>query len=207
MGLFVCTLILGVASFATAGVPDLGYSEATMPNYGGTDAVSLFNLPNGGGSAFAAAQLADGTEVDATIQVTVRDGNQAVIPGFPGEDIWLASADGGMVACTGGTSADADTDADGVTQWVTPLAAGGSSMAVCHILISGDALTSPGSDMALHFNSADINGDRVVDLVDVGLFAGPYFGAYDYAVDFYHDGVIDLVDLGRFAVGNGAACP
>jgi hypothetical protein len=207
MGLFVCTLILGVASFATAGVPDLDNSEATMPNYNGVDALSLFNLPSGGGSALTAAQLADGTVMDATIEVTIRDGNNDIIAGFPGEDVWLASADGGLVPCVGGTSADADTDANGVTQWVNPLNAGGYSVATCHVLISGDALTSAGSDMALHFNSADINGDQAVNLIDVGLFSGYLFGAYDYAGDFFFDGVVNLVDVGRMAVGLGGSCP
>jgi len=207
MGLFVCTLILGVASFAMAGVPDLGNSEATMPNNGGVFPLSLFNLPNGGGSAFTEAQASDGSVVDATIEVVIRDGNNDVIAGFPGEDLWLASDDGGMVPCIGGTSADGDTDADGITRWVNPLNAGGSSLAVCHILVSGDALTSPGSDMALHFNSADINADGTVSLADVGNFSSMFYGGYDFAADFFADGSLSLADVGRLALGIGGSCP
>lgn len=209
MGLFVCTLILGVASFAMAGVPELGNCEGTYPMYAGTDALSLFNLPNGGGSAFDAAQAPDGTAVDATIEVVVRDGNNDVIPGFPGEDIWLASADGGMVPCVGGTSADGDTDADGMTDWSTALNAGGYSLANAHIMISGDAITggTNGGVFALHFNSADMNGDGTVNLADVGSFSTVFYGAYDFSADFFADGILNLSDVGRLATGVGGSCP
>ena len=207
MGLFMCTLILGVASFATAGVPDLGNSEATMPYYSGVDALSLFNLPNGGGSSFDAAQLPDGTFADATIEVTIRDGNNDVIAGFPAADLWLESADGGMVACVGGAQADGDTDVDGVTDWNNPMNAGGFSLANTYIMVSGDALTSVGSEMALHFNSADMNGDGIVNLADVGSFSTVFYGAYDFSADFFADGVVNLADVGLLATGIGGACP
>lgn len=207
MGLFMCTLILGVASFATAGVPDLGNSEATMPNYSGVDALSLFNLPNGGGSSFDAAQLPDGTFADATIVVTIRDGNNDVIAGFPAADLWLESADGGMVACVGGAQADGDTDVDGVTDWNNPMNAGGFSLANTYIMVSGDALTSVGSEMALYFNSADMNGDGIVNLADVGSFSTVFYGAYDFSADFFADGVVNLADVGLLATGIGGACP
>jgi hypothetical protein len=207
-GLFVCTLILSVASLATAGVPDLGMSEATW-TYGGTDALSLFNLPNGGGSAFAAAQAPDGTTVDATITVVLRDGNNDVIAGFPAEDLWLASADGGMVPCVGGAAADGDTDADGITDWTNALNAGGNSEANCHVMVSGDAITggTSGSVFALHFNSADMNADGTVNLSDVGDFAGIFYGSYDYSADFFADGALNLADVGRLATGVGGSCP
>lgn len=207
MGLFVCTLILGVASFASAGVPDLGNSEATMPNFAGGSIVSLFNLPNGGGKAFTEAQVPGGAIVDATIEVVIRDGNNNVIAGFPGEDLWLESADGGMVACIGGTTADGDTDANGLTDWTNALNAGGSSEALCYIMVSGDALTSVGSEMALHFNSADINADGTVNLSDVGEFATYFSGAYSYVADFFFDGILNLPDVGLLATGVGGSCP
>jgi hypothetical protein len=206
-GLFVCTLILGFASFATAGVPDVGNSYAEMLNYSGNETLSLFNLPNGGGSSFAEAQDPAGDVVDATITVTILDANNDVIAGFPAEDLWLASEDGGMVACVGGTSADADTDADGVTRWANPLNASGSSEALCQIMVSGDALTSTGSDMALRFNSADINADGTVGLTDVGLFSTIFYGAYDFSADFFADGAMGLSDVGRLALGLGGSCP
>lgn len=207
MGLFVCTLILGVASFAMAGVPDMGNSEGSMPNYAGLDPVMLFNLPGGTGSTFANAQLPDGSTVDATIEVVLRDGNNDIIPDFPAEDLWLASADDGMVACIGGASADGDTDEFGVTDWSTALAAGGSSLANTYIMVSGDALTGVGSEFALHFNSADMDGSGDVLLNDVGAFSTVFYGAYDFSADFFFDGVVNLSDVGRLAQGVGSACP
>ena len=211
MGLFMCTLILGVASFATAGVPDLGNSEAEMLAGGAGQVLSLFNLPNGGGSAFADAQDAAGASVDATITVTVRDGNNDIIAGFAGEDLWLASFDGGMVPCVGGANADGDTDDDGITEWSTALNAGGWSLANCYVMISGDAITggAGGSVFALHFNSADMNGDGTVNLADVGAFSSEFYpaGSYHYSADYFADGALNLSDVGRLAVGVGGSCP
>ena len=206
-GLFVCTLILGAASFAMAGIPDLGNSEATMPNYAETGALFLFNLPNGDGSSFDNAQKTDGSIADATIEVVIRDGNNDVIAGFPAEDLWLESGDGGMVPCVGGTTADGDTDENGVTHWANPLNAGGHSTATCYVMISGDAITSAGSDFALKFNSADMNGDGVVNLADVGSFSTVFYGTYEFSADFYADGVLNLADVGRLATGVGGSCP
>jgi hypothetical protein len=207
MGLFVCTLILGVASFASAGLPDPGNTEAAMPNYSGVDALSLFNLPNGAGSAFTAAQLPTGGTANATIQITVRDINDAIIVGYPREDMWLESFDGGMVACVAGTNADGETDAAGQAQWATALHAGGWSASNCVVYVNGDALTGVGGQFALHFNSADINADGVVNLNDVGIFAAAFNGAYTYKADFYADGQYNLLDVGRLAAAIGAACP
>jgi hypothetical protein len=178
-----------------------------MLNYSGNETLSLFNLPNGGGSSFAEAQDAGngGAVEDATITATIVDGNFDPIAGFPAEDLWLASVDGGMVPCVGGTSADADTDANGVTTWANPLNAGGSSEALCEIMVSGDALTS--ASLALRFNSADLNSDGTVGLTDVGLFSTIFYGAYDFSADFFADGSMGLSDVGRLALGLGGSCP
>ena len=54
MGIFMITLLVGAASFATAGVPDLAQSTAARA-YLGPETAVLFNAPNGGGSAFTEA--------------------------------------------------------------------------------------------------------------------------------------------------------
>jgi len=206
MGLFVCALVIGAASFATAGVPDLEESTASLA-YGGTEALTLFVLPNGAGSAFAAAKTPTGVTEDATITLIVRDGNGVVIAGFPAEDSWLESADAGMVPCTGGSTSDQDTNVNGVTGWATALAAGGNSEDVCLVKISGDALTSNGG-LALNFNSADMNGDGLVNLADIGAFSTAYYsGLNPFAADFQRNGAVDLGDIGLLAQGQGAACP
>lgn len=205
MGLFVCALVIGSAAFATAGIPDPTETVATMPNAGNDDLV-LFVLPSGIGSAFMDAQIKDdGTVVDATIEMIVEDAFGAIVANFPAEDMWLESGDGGMVPCTGGTTADQNTDASGFTTWANPLNAGGASEDVCYVYVNGQALN--GVPFTLAFNSADMNGDGTVNLVDVGLFSGAFFGAYDFGADFFADGVLNLVDVGRLAAGLGGSCP
>jgi hypothetical protein len=205
MGVFACALILGSAALATAGVPDLDLSTASRA-YGGPETAVLFNLPNGGGSAFTSAAIIGGT-VDATITLTLLDGAGVAIVNFPFEDAWIESADSGMAACTGGATADANTNASGMTSWVTPLQAGGSSQALTVVMISGAALTSS-AGVAVSHNSADINGDGNVNLTDVPLFAGDFYGGvYAFRSDFSYDGSVNLSDVVKLAQALGAACP
>ena len=205
MGLFVCVLMLGGASFAAAGVPDLQETTAGLV-YTGTETLSLFNLPNGAGKPFTEAFLSDGSTTDGTINLTLEDGFGVPIANFPFEDMWIESADGGMVPCGGTASADFNTNASGQTVWAAPLFAGGSSMALTIVKINGDALTSNGG-LALSFNSADISADGVVNLTDAGFFSGYLGGSYDYAGDFNNDGVVNVSDAGFMANALGASCP
>lgn len=206
MGIFAITLMVGAASFATAGVPDLANSTAERAYLGAEPAV-LFNIPNGGGSAFTDAVIPGGVVVDATITLTLVDGSGAAIPNFPFEDAWIESADGGMVACVGGATADANTDALGQTQWQTPLQAGGSSEALTVVYISGAPLTSS-AGVAVKHNSADLNGDGTVNLTDVPIFAGDFYGGvYIFRSDFAYDEAVNLSDVVKLAQALGASCP
>ena len=81
VGIFAITLMIGAASFATAGVPDLVESTAVRAYVGPEQAV-MFNIPNGGGSAFTSASIFGGT-VDASITLTIRDGFGVAIANFP----------------------------------------------------------------------------------------------------------------------------
>lgn len=203
--LFACALVLGMASFATAGVPDLEETTAGLA-YTGTETLSLFNLPNGAGKAFTEAFLpAGGGETDGTINLTLRDGFGDPIANFPAEDMWISSADDGMVPCGGTAGANFNTNAAGETSWNQPIFAGGNSEALCIVYINGDALTSNGG-LALSFNSADISGDGVVNLTDAGFFSG-YLGGTNYAGDFNNDGVVNVSDAGFMANSLGASCP
>jgi hypothetical protein len=209
MGVFLVTLVVGSASFAMAGVPDLGLSTATRAHVGAYS-VSLFNLPNAGGSAFTAANRlpADGGgTVDATISLTLVDGLGAAIENYPFEDLTLRCDDGlgqAMIPCIGGVSCDGNTDAAGWTEWQLPLRAGAWGDANTEILVAGAPLVS--GAIALKHNSADIDGSGTVNLVDVGLFSGIFYGAYSYGADFNYDGAVSLPDVGRLAAGLGATC-
>ena len=206
MGIFAITLIVCAASLAIAGVPDVTQCSATS---GHTGFAVLMNVPNGNGNPFTQAGPQVGLDwTDATISVVVNDGTPVAIANYPFEDIWLESQDNGMVACTGGATADASTDALGMTQFQTPLQAGGWSMANSIVLINGIAI--PGS-VALGHNSPDIDGSGAVNLSDVQLFAGDFFaqvgGTYNFRSDLFFDAVVNLSDLPLLAAAIGASCP
>ncbi len=207
-GLLVLTLVLlpQVTIAQTTGCWDLGeYSEVVMV-YPGAETVSLYVLPDGLGNPFSAAQLPYGAVVDATLTLTLRDCWDVPVADFPFEDLWLESEDGGLVACAGGTVADAGTDANGVTTWSAPLRAGGFSEAGCVVMINGMVLLY-GPPLDLRFNSPDLNSDLLVNLSDVAIFVGDFWGPYHYRSDFSCDGVLNLSDVPLMIRGVGAACP
>jgi hypothetical protein len=205
-GIFACTLMIGVATFAMAGVPDL--QESTAAPTWNSGLMSLYNLPNGGGQAFNQARYWDGAVsqiVDAEITLTVLDSSLNPVAVYPFEDMWLESRDGGMFLCPGGSVADASTDVNGVTHWTVPLRTGGYSTDLLQVMINGAALTSD-AGMAIMVNSADINGSGQVELGDVTIFSGDFFGAYNYRSDFSYDTDINLLDVTRLSAGWGAFC-
>ncbi|MGD9548196.1 MAG: hypothetical protein AB7V45_11720 [Candidatus Krumholzibacteriia bacterium] len=203
-----CVLILlwavGAGASQPSGVPDLVLSTASCANPT-PQTPTVMVAPDGGGAPFDQALLPDGTVVDATITLELKDGGGFPIFMYPFEDLWLESADGGLSPCLGGSIADANTDQNGETEWRNPLHAGGYSEAVCLVMVSGSSLI--GSDLALAFNSPDINGDGRVDLSDVGLLASDYHGGFAFRCDFYRNGRLDLADVGMFARSYGTTCP
>ena len=204
MGLAVCAMIIGSAALAVAGVPDLSQCTATRA-YAGVEATSVYCLPNGGGRAFTAAFLPGGGAADATVTLILVNGLGAAIADFPFQDMWLESQDAGMVPCGGNAVANANTDVNGQTFWTNPLFAGGQSSALCDVMVNGDPVA--GGGLSISFNSADINGDGVVNLSDGGFFTVDLFGAYSYRSDFNFDNTINVSDAGFMANGLGAACP
>lgn len=186
------------------GLPDLSYSFVVWSAALGGSA-TLLVVPDGTGAAFGGARRPGGAVVDATIELTIG-GPCGVIAHFPREDIWLEVLGGGFAPCIGGTIADADTDVNGVTHWSQPLRAGGHSQGPCTIVIMGAPV--PGMPtLDLDFNSPDLNGDRVVSLADVPLFAAAFSGAYAFAADLHADGVVDLADIPVLARSLGVDCP
>lgn len=205
-GVFSIALVIGAASFAAAGVPDLQLSTASTA--AGVASPVMYNLPNGLGSTFALARTTSGT-VNATITLTVLDGGGVPVANFSAADMWLEKAvsagTGNFIACTGGTTADVNTNASGVTTWAAPLRAGGWSTANTLVVINGSPLTSS-SGLNLRHNSADINGDGVANLSDIPLFAGDY-GSTTFRSDLLFDGTVNVSDIPRLASGVGAVCP
>ncbi len=204
MGIFAITLIVGAASLAMAGVPDVTQCSATRA-YVGPEFTVLFNVPSGNGSPFTGAVKVGGGTADATITLIIRDGAGLPIANYPSEDAWIESQDGGMVACLGGATADFSTDVNGETVFQTALHAGGSSLAQTVVLINGNALVNT---LPIGYNSPDIDGSGAVNLTDVQLFAGDFsLVSYSFRSDFWFDNIVNLSDIPLLAASIGAVCP
>ncbi len=205
----LAALLLLSVTAARAGEPGLDIWDIYVNvdyAYEGDETLTLFNLPDGTGSPFSEAQLPDGSLTDATLRIQLLDNYYVPVPDFPAEDMWLESFDHEMLPCLGGTTADFNTDADGWTVWATPLHAGGFSTSPCVLYING-MIPVDWYNLDLQFNSGDISGDGQVNLADLSIFAGSFFGDYAFEADFFCDGVINLIDVGAMAHGMGGSCP
>lgn len=169
-----------------------------------TEPAWAVNCPAGDGERLDEARGDLGYDLDATITVILRDLNYDPIPNFPATDLWLETEDPQIVVCPGGTTADADTDSNGETTFSGPFQAGGCGSGV-RVMVNGMAI--PAAPLDLTFVSPDLDGNLVVDLSDVVIFAMSYFGAYDPCCDLRHDGTINLSDLVVLAMHLGHSCP
>lgn len=209
VGLVICVAALGVSTLGVAGVPDLVNSNADLP--AGLPQVSVFLTPDGTGNLMTEARAVTTPPldvVDATITVTLFDAGMNAVFAYPFEDMWLETTLGGLVACTNGTLANANTDINGVTTFVGPFYAGGYSNKVAgeltQVIINGSPLV--GEDLNVLFNSPDLFADGVVDLSDVSQFSG-YYGGTGYAADYFYDGSVNLSDLVLFSSSVNVVCP
>jgi len=204
--LIIAAAFAGTASAVTTDIPDL---DLSWYETAATEPVSVFTVPDGQGSRFDAAFAYGGVVMDATITLYLVNGDGAPIPGFAAEDMWLGTTMDGLAPCQYGPIADADTDANGMTQWQEPLEAGGYTdpdNELTVVIVNGDALLGPGLDV--YFNSPDLSGDGFVDITDIAMFSQDFFGAYSYRSDFNWDGSINLSDISYMtALGLGAECP
>lgn len=212
----IFAVIIGPLVFLTpvfvqaADIPLQPYVEVFFPT---SEPISLFCRPDGGGNGFTEANNEIGETVDGTLTIILY--SQAPpwgdpVPNFPREDLWLTDDTGQLAICRGGSIPDSNTDANGATSWTLPLKLGGHADPGTGnrlaISVIGWDLNSLVLD-DLHLNSADIDGNEVVNLSDIALFTQGYYGAYHYSCDFRWDGVINLSDLALMAASIGAACP
>lgn len=218
--LLVCIACLGLATLSFAGIPDLTNSTVVTAQ---TDTpVSIFCAPDGGGQAFTEARGSSGVQ-DATITVTLLDAGMAPVFLYPFEDLWLETSLGGLIYCTGGTTADASTDINGQTTWSLPLQAGGFSeyntyggamTEFTKVMVNGVAMSD---DLQILFNSSDlaegITGPLVSDLTDAIAFTDAKDlwdypnGPYQYEADAFFSGTYNLSDVIVFAGGLNVSCP
>ena len=187
------------------GLPITGV--ATTPDQ---EPISLFCTPDGTGRPFDEASTFWGGPGDATITLQLQDRHDAgPLVMYPAEDMWLIGTVGSLVACSGGTIADHDTDLEGRTVWALPLRAGGHidpDEGEFLMIEIGQYAVLVSSLEHLRINSADIDGDGRVNLTDVGIFNSD-LGGSAYRSDFHWDGVVNLSDAGMMAAALGAACP
>ena len=196
LGLAVAgSMLLGLATSATAGVPDLTQSTASGP----ASTLQILITPAGLGSNLGTA--------GATVTVTVRDANGTPIQGFPFQDVTLN--DNGtdeLNICPGGSVADANTDASGVTTFTGNIFGGGFTQNGLQVYLGGNALAGPA--LSIDVNSCDITGDRAVNISDVGEFAVDFgSGGFVFRSDFIDDGELNIADVGEFAIHNQEVCP
>lgn len=144
-------------------------------------------------------------EQGVVVWVQVRDTEDLPIPNFPYQDMWLDdNGDLSLSLCQDGAVADGNTDASGTTTISGALFAGGYTPAGTKVWIQGTPVF--GDALGLRLVSPDINGDLVVDVLDLVRF-GAAFGTPDAAADFDADGGVGLVDFGILGVHYGDHCP
>jgi hypothetical protein len=190
------------AAIAGIGGP---YGEVSLA-YEGSETLTLMVVPDRSGPAFTQARLPWGQIEDATITLRLLSAAYDPIEGFPREDMWLESRDGGLALCQGGTIADSNTDANGLATWSRPPAAGGHSEAMTDVLVNG-SVPELATGVRVSYNSPDINGDLVVNLTDVQMFSADFYAAYAFRSDFYRDGTLNLSDIVPLSRAAGAVCP
>lgn len=189
-------LVLGLASLATAGIPDETLSTASSA------AGCLAIVPDGNGDTLGGKGL--------TVTVTVLDTNGSPIAGYPFQDTTLVSATPGDVAvCPGGWTAAANTNASGVTT-ISGTGAGGGYATSMQVALAGVRLT--GAALSIEVRSPDMNGDLAVSLLDlsdpsIGFATLFLNGSPDARSDYNCDGAENLLDVSAFAIANGAVCP
>jgi len=169
---------------------------------------SLWILPDGQGPALTDAMALGGSPVDMAILVTLVDPSGNIMTSFDLDEVWLHDPAGDVAFCGGSHPASALADPPGVYAFTAAPTGGG------HHAVGSDALQLRVCNLPLFFspsehlglNSPDIDGDLVVNLTDVSLFATDFFGTYAYRSDFVWDGVINLSDVSILAQGMGASC-
>lgn len=211
LSVLLSMLILLPVATARAEWPPMFWEETTIATTAapaGTRPV-LYNRPDGSGSMFTQARVTGGGIVDATITLYLN-AHDVPIAGVPATDIWLEVVEdypNNFVACAGGTIADGPTGPDGITVWRRPLHAGGWTADKTLVTVWGSPLAS-NTGLWLRHNSADINGDGIVNLVDVPLFAADFSsGASPFRSDLHFDGSVNLSDIPPLMSAMGADCP
>jgi hypothetical protein len=167
--------------------------------------ISICVLPDGEAKIYS--YLSAGQEINAVLLFPVEDWTDD--PPFPRVHVeWFG---GGPEVNCGFSEVVLTSDSEGWVTW-TPDFQGGGHRGPDEAVYLGLMMMElcPNQHLELqedvYFNSPDISGDLKVDLTDVQIFSGDFFGNYDYRCDFNGDGVINLSDIPIMAQAVGSAC-
>jgi hypothetical protein len=185
-------MLLGLAGLASAGVPDAGLSSSSAAGTG-----TLLITPDGTGDTLAS--------IGAVVTVTVVDGTGTPIAGYPFQDMYLDDAGTAEISlCQGGSTADGNTNAAGVTTISGGISGGGFTQSGLQVYLAGVAI---GEALGINAVSPDNNGDLVVDLADFGEFGEDFGLGYAFRSDYDSDLVTNLGDFGFFGTAFDTNCP
>jgi len=191
-----------MAFLATPGLPD----------------VSMFLVPDGTGSPFSNCFQRGGNQVTAQIIVTLLDASFMPVPNWPATNVRLEHSLSPLIWCPNifypppnhaPNLADGPTNAAGQTTFTMSYHGGGWVVGPTFVWVleaSGTWAQIP-VPLNVAYNSGDINGDLVINLVDVGIFAAIFYGPYHYKADFNFDHLVNLIDVAMLAGVYGASCP
>lgn len=183
-------MVLGLTGVATAGIPD--ETQSTASSAGGVVLIT----PAGTGGSIA--------DAGATITVTVLDQGGLPVANFPFQDIYLGHpGDNSIALCQGGSTADFNTNASGVTT-ISGVISGGGWSTTTQVYINGTPLTQ--APLAVGLNSPDINGDLIVNLNDFSAFGSDY-NTTAFRSDLVYNGSVNLADFSRFGQTYFEQCP
>lgn len=180
---------------------------------------TILMVPDGSGPPLSAARDAEGNLVDATIRVQIVDDFWNPVADLPRDEVtlWFEWFSGPASGCAPGgyghlgLFADGPTDGEGWATFSLPLQGGGWNVGPCWIwVVPGGPAHDPDFNehppLSLRVVSPDLDGDGIVNLVDVGLFAMDYLGGYALRSDLLADGVLNLLDIAIMVQHLGAAC-
>lgn len=209
--LLLASLAVAVAGIplparADWGIPNMYLSQAWFTVSPGTTA-TLLVVPDGSGPPLSQARLHNGSLIDRVLHLQAFDDLGTPVYQLEPDHWTLAWQDGGVHACGGTLQPDRTTGADGMTEWALPLRAGGYSRSLVRVTWHGQPLLT-NNGLVLQVNSPDLNGDLVVDLLDVTLFAQDYFADdYRFRSDLHADGDVNISDIVPMVQHLGARCP
>lgn len=180
-------------------IPDLA---ACQVSHSILDTVSIYSAPDFGGLPLASALDWDGVVgstprfADASVTVTLVDDEGEPVVGYPAQDIWLDSNQGGLALAPRRAFADAATDHLGRATISGLVRCGGATDIVIgetlQVVIGGVPL--PGGTIPVQVNSFDLTGDLWVNSNDQEEFSYELGTSETFRADFWRDGKIDLLD-------------